>query len=157
NMAFDARGRLWVAGSNEYPFPAKPGEGRDTIRILEDADGDGRAEKITTFAENLNIPLGVLPYGRGAVVFSIPNIDYLEDLDGDDRADVHKKLYGPFDFSHDTHGLNNAFRRGFDGWMYACHGFNNRSKVAGGDGHVIEMHSGNVYRVRLDGSRIEQY
>src|SRR5688572_1274816 len=58
NLAFDAKGRLWVTESNEYPFPAKPGSpGRDAIKVLEDTDGDGRADQITTFAEGLNIPL----------------------------------------------------------------------------------------------------
>src|SRR5262249_46883210 len=44
NLAFDARGRLWVTGSVEYPFPAR-GEGRDEVRILEDFGPDGKARK----------------------------------------------------------------------------------------------------------------
>jgi putative heme-binding domain-containing protein len=53
--------------------------------------------------------------------------------------------------------MNNAFRRGFDGWVYVCHGFNNETTVAGTDGHTIKMQSGNTYRMRLDGSRVEQF
>lgn len=157
NMAFDADGRLWVTGSNEYPYPAKEGAGRDSIRILEDTDGDGAADKVTVFADDLNIPMGLYPFKDGVVVFSIPNILFLRDTDGDGRADTREVLYGPFDTTRDTHGMNNAFRRGFDGWLYCCHGFNNQSQVAGTDGHSVSMNSGNTYRIRLDGSRIEHF
>ncbi|MEZ6130275.1 MAG: hypothetical protein R3C59_16440 [Planctomycetaceae bacterium] len=157
NMAFDANGRLWVSGSNEYPYPAQDGRGHDSVRILEDTNGDGTADKVTVFADNLNVPIGLYPYRNGVVVFSIPNILFLQDTDGDGKADRQDVLYGPFDTTRDTHGMNNAFRRGFDGWLYCCHGFNNQSKVAGKDGHLVEMQSGNTYRIRLDGSRIEHF
>lgn len=157
NLAFDALGRLWVSSSLEYPYAAPDDRpARDTIKILEDTNGDGRADKITTFAEGLNIPMGLYPYGDGVICFSIPNIWHLRDTDGDDRADTREILYGPFDCSRDTHGMCNAFNRGFDGWLYACHGFNNQSTVAGKDCHQITMQSGNTFRFRLDGSRIEQ-
>lgn len=156
NMAFDARGRLWVSGSNDYPYAnlEQPG---DSIRVLEDTDGDGRADKFTTFVDGITIPMGLYPYQDGVIAFTIPNIVFYRDSDGDGKADQQQILYGPFDYSRDTHGLNNAFRRGLDGWIYACHGFNNRSKVSGADGHEIEMQSGNTYRFRIDGSRIEHY
>ncbi|QDT26089.1 PVC-type heme-binding CxxCH protein [Gimesia panareensis] len=158
NMAFDVRGRLWVTDSTEYPYPVKQGErGKDTIKILEDTDGDGRADKVTTFAEGLNIPIGLYPYKNGVIAFSIPDISFYEDTDGDNKADRVTKLFGPMGFERDTHGMNNSFRRGFDGWLYANHGFNNQTRVSGSDGHTIEMQSGNTYRMRLDGSRIEQF
>lgn len=158
NIAFDTRGRLWLTCTIEYPYAApldKPG--RDSIRILEDKDGDGRAETVTTFAEGLNIPIGIYPYKNGCIAYSIPYISYYEDLDGDWKCDKVTKLYGPMGFERDTHGMNNAFRRGFDGWLYACHGFNNETKVAGADGHQIHMQSGNTYRMRTDGARVEQF
>src|SRR4051812_48634071 len=142
NMAFDARGRLWITQSREYPFPApKDRKGRDVIKILEDTDGDGRADKITTFAEGLNIPIGLYPYRNGVIAFSIPNISYHEDTDGDGSADKQQVLYGPFGFEKDTHGMTSAFRRGFDGWIYACHGFNNTTTIKGTDGAAITMTS----------------
>lgn len=158
NMAFDSRGRLWVTCTTEYPYPVKVGQpGADTIKILEDQNGDGRADKITTFADGLNIPIGLYPYKDGVICFSIPYIWHLRDTDGDGKCDQRKKLYGPFDHTRDTHGLCNSFTRGYDGWMYACHGFNNQSTVAGTDGHQVTMQSGNTFRFRLDGSRIEQF
>lgn len=156
NMAFDAQGRLWVTDTLEYPYQAPPGQpARDTLRILEDTDGDGQFDRSTVFADNLNIPIGVLPYGDGAICFSIPNIWYLRDTDGDGKCDQREKLIGPFDTTRDTHGMINALRRGDDGWIYACHGFNNQSTVAGKDGHKITLISGNTFRFRPDGSRVE--
>ena len=158
NLAFDKRGRLWVSSSLEYPFAAAPEQTpRDTIRIMEDHDGDGKADKVTVFADELNIPIGLIPYGDGVICFSIPNIWYLRDTDGDDRCDKREVLYGPFDTTRDTHGMCNAFRRGDDGWIYSCHGFNNRSEVAGKDGHKVVLTSGNTFRFRPDGSRLELY
>lgn len=158
NMAFDARGRLWVSCTEEYPYAAPPNRpAKDSIRVLEDTDGDGRADKVTVFAEGLNIPIGLYPYKNGVIAFSIPNISYYEDTDGDGKCDRTTLLYGPFDYRRDTHGLNNAFRRGFDGWVYANHGFNNHSVVQGKDGNKVDMQSGNTYRFRVDGSRIEQF
>lgn len=159
NMAFDARGRLWVTHSIEYPFAAKEGSPhRDGVTVLSDFGPDGRARRAVRFADDLNIPIGVLPLGSGdeAIVWSIPNIWKLADTDGDGRADTREVLYGPFDFV-DTHGDQNAFRLGPDGWVYACHGFRNDSKVKvrGRGGVVMELNSGNTYRFRPDGSAIE--
>ncbi len=156
NMAFDARGRLWVTGTVEYPYPAKEGAGRDAIRVLADTTGDGRADKITTFVDGLNIPIGLYPYKNGVVAYSMPNIWFFADTDGDSRADERHVLYGPLGMPRDTHGMQNAFRRGYDGWLYICHGFANTSTIRGGDGSEVTMESGNTYRVRLDGSRVEQ-
>jgi len=158
NMAFDARGRLWITESREYPFPAPAGQkGRDAIKILVDSDGDGRAEQITTFAEDLNIPIGLYPYQDGVVALSIPNIYRFRDTNHDGKADSQTVVYGPIGFEKDTHGLTSGFRRGFDGWLYACHGFNNTTTLRGTDGSSITMHSGNTYRMRMDGSRLEQF
>ncbi|HZN36897.1 MAG TPA: c-type cytochrome, partial [Pirellulaceae bacterium] len=131
--------------------------GKDSIRVLEDTDGDGRFEKVTTFADGLNIPIGIYPYKGGCIAWSIPNIWHFEDADGDGVCDKRTVLYGPFDHTRDVHGNCNAFRRGFDGWVYACHGFNNDSRVKGRDGNEVHMQSGNTFRFQLDGSRIEHF
>ena len=157
NLAFDDLGRLWVTDTLEYPFPKPEGTpGRDTVKILSDFRPDGRAGKIQTFADGLNIPIGLLPYpsGREAIVHNIPNIYLMRDTDGDGRADRREVLYGVFGH-RDTHGMTNAFSWGFDGWIYACHGFSNTSSVQGKDHRPIEMQSGNTYRMRPDGSHAE--
>ena len=143
NMAFDGAGRLWFTESREYPWPTNAAP-RDTIRILSDFDANGRAHKVTTFATNLNIPIGLYPFlsprsSRGneapiekgkdqslltsaatnltwkCIAWSIPNIWLFEDTDGDDVADQQTKLLGPFDHLRDTHGNQASFRRGNDG------------------------------------------
>jgi putative heme-binding domain-containing protein len=163
NLAFDAIGRLWVTTSIEYPWAAPTNRvGRDRLMIFEDFGPDGRARKVTRFADGLNIPIGVYPFrtddrGWKAVVWSIPNLWLLEDTDGDGAADRRTVLYGPFDHTRDTHGNQASFRRGFDGWLYATHGFNNDSHVTARDGSHVDLNSGNTYRIRLDGSRIEHH
>src|SRR2546421_7040675 len=157
NMAFDGKGRLWVTGSREYPFPVKPpAKGHDTIHVLENFDHDGHAQKITLFADGLNIPTGVYPYKNGVIAFSIPYIHFFEDTNGDGKADVDHLLYGTIG-TRDTHGMTNSFRRGFDGWLYATHGYSNTSTIKGADGKEFTMTSGNTYRMRVDGSHAEQY
>jgi len=159
NLAFDDRGRLWVTSTVEYPYPAKPGSPpRDRVVILSDFAEDGRARSASTFADGLNIPIGVLPIGRGdsALVHAIPSIRRLTDTDGDGKADKSEVAYEKFGF-RDTHGMTNAFTWGLDGWIYACHGFSNDSKVEGADKKPIVMQSGNIFRMKPDGSHAEYF
>jgi len=157
NIAFDAAGRLWVTETIEYPFPAKPGEERDSVKILEDFGPDGRARKISTFVDKLNIPIGVMPTSKGALVYSIPNISHMIDSKGVGKADVREIYYSGFGFD-DTHGMTGEFQQGFDGWIYACHGYRNVSNVKSKNGETaISMTSGNTYRIKADGSRIEHF
>jgi putative membrane-bound dehydrogenase-like protein len=154
NMNFDDKGRLWVTDTVEYPFPAADGaKTRDTVKILEDFDEHGRARKISTYADNLNIPIGVLPLGKYAFVYSIPNIFRMT---GENKAEKREPLYQ--EFGHrDTHGMTGSFTRAFDGWVYACHGYSNTSKVEGADKKPIIMQSGNTYRMKPDGSHAEYF
>jgi putative heme-binding domain-containing protein len=161
NLAFDDRGRLWVSETIEYPFPAGPGRTpRDAVKVLEDFGPDGRARKVTTFAAGLNIPIGVLPLpGRSpqeALVYSIPRIWRMTDTAGAGRADRRVPLYAEYGFQ-DTHGMTSAFTYWLDGWVYACHGYANRSTVKGADGKAITMESGNTYRMKPDGSHLEWF
>src|SRR5262249_46825491 len=85
-MAFDDRGRIWITESFEYPRK-DAGPGRDRVKVLEDTDGDGRADRITVFTDGLNIPSGVACGHGGVWVLNAPNLVFLRDTDGDDRAD----------------------------------------------------------------------
>jgi putative heme-binding domain-containing protein len=158
NMAFDASGRLWITQSREYPYAApldKPG--RDKIMVLSDFDATGHAQKVTTFAEGLNIPIGLLPFKNGVIAFSIPNIYNFQDTNSDGKADTRELVLGRFGFEKDVHGLTSNFRRGYDGWIYADHGYNNETTLTAKDGSTVTMQSGNCYRFRPDGSRVEQH
>src|SRR3954451_637948 len=159
NLAFDDRGRLWITDTLEYPYPANEGtRPRDTVKILSDFGPDGKARSIEVFADGLNIPIGLLPLpsANAALVHSIPEVSLLRDSDGDGKADSREALYGVFGH-RDTHGMTNAFSWGFDGWVYACHGYNNDSTVQGKDHKSIKMNSGNTYRMRADGSHLEYF
>jgi putative heme-binding domain-containing protein len=155
NMAFDEKGRLWVTQSSEYPIAAGYGGGKDRITILEDTNGDGKADKIQDFANDLNIPIGIVPIKGGAIAYSIPYVYKFLDSSGDDVADQMEILLGEFEHK-DTHGMVNNLFRGFDGWIHASHGFSNISTIAGKDGDSIRMVSGNTFRFRMDGSRVEK-
>ncbi len=165
NMQWDALGRLWITESREYPFAIKDGSpGRDTVRIFSDFGPDGRARKVEVFADGLNIPTGLYPFrspnAEGkltwkCIVWSIPNIWLLEDSDGDGKADRQEVLIGPLGWERDTHGNLSSYRRGADGWLYGTHGFNNQSTLKGKDGSELQIQSGNTWRIRLDGSRVE--
>ena len=154
NISFDARGRMWVTQSFEYPFPAVPGKGKDHLTILEDTDDDGKADKFINFVDTLNIPIGVLPMNDGAIAYSIPNIYRFTDVNGDGKADSSKKLFGPFKIK-DTHGMISNLLRGFDGYVHSCHGYTNRDTIAGTDGDSISMISGNTFRFAPDGSHVD--
>lgn len=156
NITFDSAGRLWVTDTLEYPYPAAEGATpRDSVKILVDRDHDGRADDVSTFVDGLNIPLGVMPIRGGVIVYGIPSVMRCMDTNHDGTADTRETLFTNFGY-RDTHGMVNSFTRGLDGWLYACHGFANDSAPQGSDGHQIKMNSGNTFRMRMDGSRVEQ-
>ena len=156
NIAFDAAGRLYATCSTEYPFPAESGKGKDRIQRIVDTNGDGVPDKVSTFASGLNIPIGVAAVHDGILGHSIPEIYKFIDRDGDGVADERRPAYQSIGF-RDTHGMASSFNWWLDGWVYACHGFANESKVTGADGREIVMQSGNTYRLRADGSHIEYF
>ena len=155
NLNFDAQGRLYVTSSVEYPYPAQGRAGKDTLKRFEDRDGDGRYETIVTLLDDLNIPIGNTPVYRDVIAYGIPHIARYSASREGGPLDEKRVLFGPFGFD-DTHGMNNSFTRWLDGWIYACHGFRNTSSVKASDGSSVTMNSGNTYRFRPDGSRIEQ-
>src|SRR3954468_22941184 len=87
-MTWDDRGRLWVVELYEYPLGAAPGtKPRDRIKILEDTDGDGRADKVTVFVDGLNLATGIQIGNGGVYVGQAPELLFFQDTDGDDVAD----------------------------------------------------------------------
>ena len=156
NLTFDAKGRMWVSQSFEYPFPSPVGvKSTDRLTIVEDTDNDGKADKFTMVSDTMNIPIGILPTADGAISFSVPNVYKLTDADRNDVPESKRMMFGPFGYQ-DTHGMVSNFIRGYDGWVHACHGFTNKSTFAGADGDSITLISGNTFRFKMDGSRVEQ-
>ncbi|MGE0606711.1 MAG: PVC-type heme-binding CxxCH protein [Pirellulales bacterium] len=126
-MTFDERGRVWVTESLEYPRHSA-GPGRDRIKIMEDTDGDGAADKFTIFAEGLNIPSGIAVGHGGVWVANSPDLLFLQDTDGDGRADKQEVVVTGFGRA-DTHELPNSLTWGPDGWLYGINGVFNPSKI----------------------------
>ena len=90
-MRWDSRGRLWVSCSNTYPHVYPGNEPHDKLVILEDTDGDGRADKSTVFADDLHMPLSFELGDGGVYVSDMPNLTFLKDTDGDGKADVRRQ------------------------------------------------------------------
>src|SRR5438270_9908683 len=128
-MTWDERGRLWVLGLYEYPLGAPPGtKPRDRIKILEDTDSDGRADKVTVFADGLNLATGLALGNGGVYVGQAPDLLFLEDTNHDDKADTRTVLLTGFGLD-DRHELLNGFTWGPDGWLYMTHGVFTHSRV----------------------------
>ncbi|MDA1273476.1 MAG: c-type cytochrome [Verrucomicrobia bacterium] len=128
-MTWDERGRLWVVELYEYPLGAPRGQKpRDNVKVLEDTNGDGLADKVTVFADGLDLATGILLGNGGVYVGQAPHLLFLEDTDGNDVADRRTVLMTGFGLE-DRHELLNGFTWGPDGWLYMTHGVFTHSKV----------------------------
>jgi len=144
HMTWDARGRLWVACSWSYP-QLRPGETpNDKIIILEDIDGDGKADKSTVFADKLYIPTGLALSNGGVYVAQAPDVLYLKDTDGDDRADVRRVILTGFGIEDSHHSIS-AWRRGPGGWIYFQEGIFLHSQVETQYG-IVRLTDGGVWQ-----------
>ncbi|MFO0941186.1 MAG: PVC-type heme-binding CxxCH protein [Pirellulales bacterium] len=132
-MNWDDRGRLWISETIDYPNELQtPGQGRDRIKICEDTDNDGRADRFTIFAQQLSIPSTLVCYRGGVIVQDGPSTVYLKDIDGDDQADFRQTLITGWAMG-DTHGQVSNFQYGPDNWIWAMQGYNNSTPVINGE------------------------
>jgi putative heme-binding domain-containing protein len=144
HMTWDNRGRLWVACSWAYP-QLKPGEvANDKIIILEDTDGDGRADKSTVFADGLYMPTGIELANGGCFVAQTPDVFFLKDTDGDDVADVKELPLTGFGIEDSHHSIS-AWRRGPGGWIYFQEGIFLHTQVETAHG-MVHNYNGGVYQ-----------
>src|SRR5262249_56375090 len=104
-MPWDERGRLGAAITMDYPNELNPPtKGRDKIVVCEDTDGDGRADKVTVFAEGLSIPTSICFARGGIIVFDATQTVFLKDTDGDGKGDVREVLFGTRDMRDTPRG-----------------------------------------------------
>jgi type 1 glutamine amidotransferase len=135
-LTFDARGRLFVAETIDYPNNRKDSDGSDRIRVLEDRDGDGRAERFTTFAEGLSVPTSLCWTNAGLVVLQAPDVLLLRDTDGDDRADERRVLFSGWG-TGDTHAGPSNLRYAPDNWLWGTVGYSGFNGTVGGEQRAL--------------------
>ena len=105
-MRWDSRGRLWVSCSTTYPH-VYPGQApADKLVILEDTDGDGKADKSMVFADDLHIPLSFVLGNGGVYVSEEPDLTFLKDTDGDGKADFRRRIFTGFGTEDSHHALH---------------------------------------------------
>ncbi|WP_339842189.1 PVC-type heme-binding CxxCH protein [uncultured Maribacter sp.] len=143
-MNWDEKGRLWVIETVDYPNTVRNDNsiGDDKIKILEDTDGDGKADKVTVFADKLNIPTSFVFYDGGIVVSQAPHFIFLKDTNGDDKADVKEILidgWGTFD----THAGPSNLQYGIDNNLYGVVGYSGFEGDIFGQGFKFNQ---NAYR-----------
>ncbi len=152
-MEWDERGRLWVIETVDYPNTVRDeeGVGDDRIKICEDTDGDGKADKFTLFADKLNIPTSMVFANGGIIVSQAPHFLFLQDTDGDDRADVREIImegWGTFD----THAGPSNLKYGFDNSIWGVVGYSGfKGTIAG---QPRDFNQG-IYRFSRDVSTFE--
>ncbi|MDB6173461.1 MAG: hypothetical protein JWL59_2772 [Chthoniobacteraceae bacterium] len=149
NIDIDHRGRVWATEAVNYRGKMDLRPAGDRVVILEDSDGDGMADKETTFFQDVKLtnPLGicVMPQlataGTQVLVSAAPNLWLLTDTDGDDKADkaeILLKVGGSWNHDHQLH----SFNFGVDGKFYFNIG-NESQKITNADGSPIVDMAGN--------------
>lgn len=133
-MAFcwDDRGRLWIAENKDYESRGHgfSNDGTSRILILEDTDGDGEADLQKVFMEGLAFPAALAVGFDGVFVGAPPNLLFIPDKDGDDKADLDdiEILLTGWGI-RDRHETLNSLHWGPDGWLYGLQGFATPSKI----------------------------
>jgi putative membrane-bound dehydrogenase-like protein len=147
-MAWDERGRLWIVETVDYPNTVRDvkGEGQDRIKICEDTDGDGKADKFTIFADKFNIPTSIVFAKGGVIIAQAPDFIFLKDTDGDDKADVREKIMGNWG-TYDTHAGPSSLHYGFDNKIWGTVGYSGF--------HGTTKFNQGAYRFDMDGKNIE--
>jgi len=145
-MTWDAQGRLWVINSPMYPH-ILPGQiPTDFVSVLEDTDGDGRADKCTVFYDKLYVPTGIEVGDGGAYVANQPDLLFLKDHDGDLRADSRRVLLSGFG-TEDNHHAISAFTWCPGGWLYFQSGIFLHTQVETPHG-LVRLDNGGVFQFR---------
>jgi glucose/arabinose dehydrogenase/azurin len=154
-IAWDTRGRLWVAAWENYPSRRPTSARGDSLLVFEDTNGDGRADKMTVFADNLNAPTGFQLYKDGVLVVQAPDLWFLRDTDGDGRADWVDRVLMGLD-SADSHHTANAVAWDPFGGIYLSDGVFHRTQLETRDG-PLRNSDGAVYRFEPRTGKLEMY
>eukprot|EP00913_Durusdinium_trenchii_P023386 g21964.t1 len=154
-MSFDTQGRLWVAVWPSYPHWTPKDKMDDKLLVLEDTDGDGKADKCTTFAGGLHNPTGFEFWNGGVLVAMTPDLLFLKDTDGDGKADVRKRVLHGLG-SADTHHAANSFVLSPGGALFFQEGTFHRTQVETVHGPVRNR-DGCVWRFNPRTWKVDRY
>lgn len=127
-MRWSTDGKLYVISTPLYPQIEPGQQPDDRIIVLEDADGDGKADHSHVFADGLFLPQGLELGDGGVYVGSGPDLLHLRDTDGDGRADERQLVLSGFG-NGDTHQLINNFIWGPGGGLFFCQGLHIYSRI----------------------------
>ena len=154
-MEFDDAGRMYIAESTGKDLSGKEMAAAPecTILRLVDADGDGKFDTRTIFAEKLSLPMGVLWHERALYVASPPDFIRFEDTDDDGKADKREVLLTGWNVLN-TASLHGPFL-GPDGWLYLTHG-RHGYKITTKEGEHLEGLAARIWRCRPDGTGLER-
>ncbi|MDR7128624.1 putative membrane-bound dehydrogenase-like protein [Algoriphagus sp. 4150] len=152
-MAWDERGRLWIVESVDYPntFKETDGQANDRIKICEDTNGDGKADKFTVFADGLNIPTSMVFANGGVIVSMAPDFVFMKDTDGDDVADVKEVIMTGWG-KNDTHAGPSNLQYGFDNKIWGVTGYSGFNGTINGEQMSFPQ---GIYRLDPDGKNFE--
>jgi len=153
SMSWDERGRLWVIESVDYPntFLETDGASNDRIKICEDTNGDGKADKFTVFADKLNIPTSIVFVNGGALVSQAPYFVFLKDTNGDDKADVRENILNGW-YKNDTHFGPSNLQYGFNNKVWGVIGTSFAGTTK--DGKTVSFRQG-IYSLNSDGTDLK--
>ncbi len=156
DFAWDERGRLWAVETLDYPNNVLPDSvrGNDSIVILEDTDGDGRADKRTVFADGMNLATSLVFAGGGVIVAQAPDMLFFRDTNGDDRADERRVLFTGWP-RNDTHGTPSNLRYGFDNQVWGSVGYNGFRGTIGGVTYERGQFGAGFFRFPADASSLD--
>ncbi|SHG02451.1 putative membrane-bound dehydrogenase domain-containing protein [Arenibacter palladensis] len=172
NMAIDAKGRIWVCEAKNYRLFANPDntydDSGDRILILEDTNGDGKADTSKVFyqGEDINAALGIAVLGNKVIVSVSPKVFIFTDENGDDLPDSKEILFQGIEGVDHDHGVH-AFVFGPDGRLYFNFGNNGKQLLDKNGEVVLDMHGqeivgngqhyreGMAFRMNMDGTNLE--
>ena len=155
-MAFDTKGRLWVATWVTYPHWKPTTPMNDSLLILEDTNNDGKADKCITFAGDIHNPTGFEFWGGGVLVAQGPDLLFLKDTNGDDKYDVKERIVHGFDTA-DTHHTINSFTLDPGGAIYMQEGTFHHSQIETPWGSPRRVANGAVFRYEPRSQKIDVY
>ena len=155
-MAWDNKGRLWVAVMPSYPHWKPKEEMNDKIIILEDTKGTGVADKCTVWADKLHVPTGLEFWNGGLLVGQQPDLMFLKDTKGTGKADYRERILHGID-SADTHHALNSFVIDGGGALYFQEGTFHHTQVETPWGPPVRNANAGAFRFEPRTFKFETY